>query len=76
MEWIQQMVLEYPAVTSVFIVMGVLRAALKPVMHAVGEIVIATPSKVDDEKWEAVKASKYFKVFAWILDYTASIKIK
>lgn len=66
---------KYPIVVSVFAVMGVFRAVFKPIMSVIHAYVGATESKSDDIQLDEVEASKWFKGLAWLVDYTASIKI-
>lgn len=67
---------QHPHVMSVVVIIGVLRAVFKPLQLVVDKYVEATPDKADDSKWAQAKQSKVFKFIAWLVDYTASIKIK
>lgn len=69
------LVAKYPQAIMVFTVVGVLRAIFKPIMGVLESYVKATPSADDDAWLEKVKASKAYSVVAWVLDYTASIKL-
>lgn len=73
--FILELVAKYPTATSILLVIGVLRAVFKPLQGTIDAYVKATPSVSDDGKWEKVKAHKAFKALAWVIDYTASIKL-
>ena len=75
MEFVMEIMYNHPELASVFIVIGVLRAVFKPIQLVVDKYVEATPDKDDDGKWEKIKDSKAYKFIAWLLDYSASIKI-
>lgn len=66
----------YPIVASIIFVIGSLRFIVKPIMKAVDDIVLATPSPDDDSLWAKIKTSTWFKALLWIIDYASSIKIK
>ena len=57
------------------LLIGTLRTIIKPIVTLVNNYVESSPSKSDNVKWEKVKASKMYKAFAFILDWTASIKL-
>ena len=67
---------KYPVAVSILAVLGVIRLAIKPIMTAIGEIVLITPTDKDDKLFEKVKQSKSFKAILYVLDYLTSIKIK
>jgi hypothetical protein len=67
---------EHPSLLTLFFGIGVLRAIFKPLQLVVDNFVDSTPCEKDNEAWAAIKASKWFLVLAWLLDLTASIKIK
>jgi hypothetical protein len=69
------LVAKYPQAIMVFTAVGVLRAIFKPIMVVLENYVKATPSADDDVWLEKLKVSKPYKVVAWLLDYTASIKL-
>ena len=75
MEFIIELVLKYPTLGSIVVVMGTLRLILKPLVSAVQTYVASTASTRDDEIVEGVLSSKYYKAFAFILDYAASVKL-
>jgi hypothetical protein len=64
-----------PAVASCLASIGLARLIFKPIMIGVEAYVSQSPSKSDDEKLAKVKANKFYKAFAFILDYAASIKL-
>jgi hypothetical protein len=66
---------KFPILASVFMIMGALRAVLKPLMALFRAFVAYTPSKADDVLPDQVEASPLYKGVAFVLDYLASIKI-
>jgi hypothetical protein len=68
-------VAKYPILTTVLLVMGLLRAVNKPIMEAIRAFVKATPNPGDDLVLEKVEASKAYKAFCFALDWSTSIKI-
>lgn len=73
--FIIELLQKYPSAVSVFVMIGVLRSVFKPLQLVIEKYVEATPDKADDSKWAAFTQGKLFKVLAWFVDYTASIKI-
>lgn len=70
-----EFVLQYPAVASALLAMSILRAVFKPLQGVVDKYVEATPDPDDDSKWAKIKESKPYLAFAWLVDFTASIKL-
>lgn len=69
------MISSYPAVAQVIFVIGALRIVFKPLQGIIENLVAYTDSKKDDELWAKIKENKLYKWLAWLIDYTASIKI-
>lgn len=74
-ELIFQYLVEYPILTKIIIVIGILRMVFKPLMTVLAQRVEVTASDEDNKKLEAFKASWWYVVIAFLLDFTASIKI-
>lgn len=67
---------KYPFIASIFMVMGVLRAVFKPIMSVVEAYVKETDDGGKDDAWlNKIKSSKVYRYAAYVLDYTASIKL-
>jgi len=75
LEYVLALAAQYPQAAAVLMVIGLLRAVFKPLQLVVDAYVQATPDGTDDSKWAEIKESKWFKAIAWLLDYTASIKL-
>jgi hypothetical protein len=60
---------------DLILVMGTMRAIMKPVSTVIETVVKATPSPADDEALYSIKRSNSFKILRWIVDYLGSIKI-
>ena len=76
MSIISWIVNRYPVAVTILAFLGMLRMMIKPIMTAIGEIVLITPTDKDDKLLEKVKQSKVFKALLYILDWTTSLKIK
>lgn len=72
---VQSAAAQYPWLLAIFSAIGILRTVAKPVMSWLHARAAATADTADDAKLERVEASWWFKVIAWLLDYTASIKV-
>ena len=66
---------QYPVLTSIFIVIGLLRAINKPLFALLRAYAVQTESKADDEFLDQVEASKLYKTISFVLDWTTSIKL-
>lgn len=69
------LITKYPAIASVFIVIGILRAVFKPLMTLLEKYVEATPNESDNELLQKILSSKVYAAIQYLLDYTASIKL-
>ena len=56
-------------------IVGSLRLLLKPIMSVVSTVVLITPSKSDDLLPEKIMEHKAYKMFVFVVDYLASIKL-
>ncbi len=73
--WAINLMSGHPVVGGLLMIVGVLRVSLKPAMTIAQAVVKATPYDSDD-KWLAdTEQSKGFKFLAYVLDWTASIKL-
>lgn len=66
---------KYPVLSTILAIIGGFRVIFKPLMTYIEAKVAESPSKEDDKKLEAVEKSGLYKAVAFILDYTASIKL-
>ncbi len=73
--FIQMLAGRYPWVVAAWTLVGFLRMVFKPAMGWMHKVVAETSSLEDDAALERVEHSTAFKVFAFLLDYTASIKL-
>ncbi len=74
-EFIVTLAQKYPWIITVLAAVGALRTIFKPAMSWLQSRVAATPDTADDARLERVQHSLWYAVLAWLLDYTASIKI-
>lgn len=66
---------KYPVLTSIFLVIGILRAINKPFFAFLRAYVLATPSTSDDAVLDRVEQSQVYKAISFVLDWTTSIKL-
>ena len=67
---------KFGVVVQIITYIGTLRMIMKPIMSAINTVVLATPSKSDDEKLKKFEGSKGYKTALYILDWFASLKFK
>jgi hypothetical protein len=72
---ILSLVQKWPVVSTVLMVVGVLRFINKPLFSFLRTFVLATPSKKDDQILDKVESSKVYKTICYILDWFGSIKL-
>lgn len=66
---------KYPILITILTVIGALRTVFKPLVSWYEARVAATADEADDVRLAAWKTSWWFKLIAWGLDFTASIKV-
>lgn len=69
------LVAKYPKLSAVIGIMGLLRAVLKPIVEAVHKYVLSTPGTADDDFVQRIERGRFSKIFLFILDWGASVKI-
>ncbi len=72
---VQSFITTHPNLAVIFVVMGFLRAILKPVFTFAHAIADVTPSTADNVILDNVEKSKFYSTLSFILDYFASIKL-
>lgn len=73
---IADLVSKFPYISTVLMVVGVLRLVLKPLFSFLHSVVLATPSTKDDELLNKVENGPIVKGLFYVLDWFASIKIQ
>lgn len=71
---IADLILKYPQLAAFFVVIGVLRVVVKPLMSIVKAAVEQTPSTKDDAAVAAFEQSKLYKTLLFIIDWLFSLK--
>lgn len=74
-QFVIDMLLQSPSLTGALVIMGLLRAVFKPIFSVAEAYVKETKDPSDDAKLAKIMESKPYKIVAWLLDYTASIKV-
>ena len=62
-------------IVAILAILGAFRTVFKPACALVRAIVGVTKTDKDDKLVDAVAANKYYKAFAWLVDYLLSIKL-
>lgn len=71
---IADLAVKYPIITTVLMVMGLLRLILKPIVEWLRARAAATADPADDERLAQAERSWWFKALLFALDWGASIK--
>jgi hypothetical protein len=72
---LQKLVDQAPMLTSLFVVVGVLRVVNKPLFAFLHTLVDATPTDVDNKVLNEVEQSKLYTTVTFVLDWLGSIKL-
>lgn len=73
-ETVAQLVVQFPWLATIFMVVGVIRLIVKPLMELAKGVAASTPSAKDDEAVAKVEASKIYKTILFVIDWLFSIK--
>lgn len=66
---------QYQIIGQVLMVVGALRLLFKPLMSLALAYVQMTPNVEDDSKLAKIMDSQVYKILAYVLDWSASIKL-
>lgn len=66
---------EHPTLATMIVLMGSMRMFAKPVVSAIRQIIVLTPSKADDVWLDKMEKKGWVKVLLYVLDWVSSIKI-
>jgi len=67
---------KYPMLSTILMVIGLLRVVNKPLFSVLKTIVASTSTKKDDELLGKVEKSYLYNMISYILDWFGSIKLK
>lgn len=73
-ETVAQLAVQYPWIAAIFMVVGVIRLVVKPLMELAKGVVASTPSAADDVMVASVESSKAYKTVLFVIDWLFSIK--
>lgn len=73
--WLISFVKDTPVFSSLLMVVGFLRIAIKPLMTILQAYVKLTPYDHDDKWLQSVEQSKGYKVVLYLLDWLLSVKV-
>jgi len=66
---------KFPIITTILLLMGMVRVVNKPLFAILHYLVLVTPWKQDDVYLDKVESSKAYKAFCFVLDWVTSIKL-
>lgn len=69
-------IVKYPLLVKILLFVGAARSFLKPIMSLYWTYVSSTEDKKDDLQFKKISGNKFFGMFAFLLDYAASFKVK
>lgn len=67
---------KFPVVITILSAIGIMRTCAKPLFGAYEKYVASTETKEDDERLAKWRGAWWFKTFAYVLNWTASIPLK
>ena len=73
--WLIGFVKDTPVFSSLLLLVGFLRLAIKPLMTILQAYVKLTPYDHDDKWLQSVEQSKGYKVVLYLLDWLLSVKV-
>jgi len=73
--FILQFATNHPYILTILMVIGSLRAILKPLFALARAYTQSTETKADDELVDKVEQSKAYKALVFVLDWFASVKL-
>ena len=71
---VADLAVKYPVLTTVLLVVGLLRLTVKPLIEFLRARVAATETKEDDERLDRIERSWWLRALLFALDWGASIK--
>lgn len=74
-EWLTSIAAQNPHISSMLMLVGILRVCITPAVKLLETFVSATPSKKDDELLEMALSSKAWNVFVEAVEWLSSIKL-
>ncbi|HND36777.1 MAG TPA: hypothetical protein PKZ49_09195 [Nitrosomonas sp.] len=75
MEMLTEFMGKYPAISSILMVIGILRMINKPLFAILKAVADATPSEADNKLLDAAEKSAVYKGFVFVVDWLASVKL-
>lgn len=73
-ETVAQLAVQYPWIATIFMVVGVIRLVVKPLMELAKSVAASTPSVKDDAAVASVESSKAYKTVLFVIDWLFSLK--
>lgn len=73
--FISQLALQYPLLTTILVFLGTMRVINKPLLSLARAFVKSTATQSDDVMLLYIETSKFYKAVTYFLDWTVSIKL-
>jgi len=73
-ETVAQLMVQYPWIATIFMVIGVIRVVVKPLMALAKSVAASTPSAKDDAVVAGLESNKIYKTVLFVIDWIFSLK--
>ena len=73
-ETVAQLMVQFPWIATIFMVIGVIRVVVKPLMELAKSIAASTPSTKDDAAVASLESNKIYKTVLFVIDWIFSLK--
>ena len=73
-ETVAQLMVQFPWIATIFMVIGVIRVVVKPLMELAKSVAASTPSAKDDAVVASLESNKTYKTLLFVIDWIFSLK--
>ena len=73
-ETVAQLMVQFPWIATIFMVIGVIRVVVKPLMELAKSVAASTPSAKDDAAVASLESNKIYKTVLFVIDWIFSLK--
>jgi hypothetical protein len=73
-ETVAQLMVQYPWIATIFMVIGVIRVIVKPLMELAKSVAASTPTTKDDAAIAGIESGKIYKTILFVIDWLFSLK--
>jgi hypothetical protein len=73
-ETVAQLMVQFPWIATIFMVIGVIRVVVKPLMELAKSVAASTASAKDDAAVASLESNKIYKTVLFVIDWIFSLK--